>query len=649
MTSRVRNHVLEDKSRAELINALPEQWVVHDIHKDYGVDVQVEIFSIKGDRTGMKFYGQLKATDKNIEDDVLQIDREHIDYWLNHSDPVIIFRYFEAKRSFRWCWIHNIAWRLKPDSKSIDISRYLMDWDKEKSTKEIEDYLGGRRIALSPLNPPYRIAVIDAAQGASRAAGVVAELSNALGEDAFRFLINPASQSNFQIYLESKTVAVSYCGLPGVVFDVEESSVVNEHVSAALIGLFLCAHRYNRSEICGLMLTKALPRLYRAAGNSELIKSHLFTALIYSLGLERAVFFADPIIKGGEDPSANLTLFHLAAAKLASREENRDFYIKMLKQWSGDVLLESNKAMLSYNLGNALSHLGKWSEAREEYARALAAEPHYADRDYFWEEFGAANFEAGELQEAIECYQRAIALGASQYSHWKIGDAYFNLGQYKKAFDSFSIAFKDKELKLSDANQFLLQFVCNDLIVDWGINSQTLADITPEEISSIGSKPFSKSKEEFQGVIRPLIEKNAIDPLLNFNAGIFAARSGLPGMALIRHLVCALRQRADAEAWVNALLNAFNANMLTLMPLIAATAKFYCGGDFIRELERLISSSDCPHEMKTKFKEAILDMLSKIDDETPDSDKKVTLRVWTRSDSNSPPIVEEIAGSDTKK
>lgn len=174
MGNRPRNHILEELSLAHLRTVLPASWVIHPVVRDYGTDIQVELFSTDGDRTGIRFYGQVKATDKSVEGDSLQLDRSHIDYWLHHTDPVIIFRYFDSTKCLCWCWVHDIAWRLNPDKETLDVSSFLKYWDQERAPAEIRDHLDVRRSAVSPLIKPYRIAISDAQEGVRRPSSRVA-------------------------------------------------------------------------------------------------------------------------------------------------------------------------------------------------------------------------------------------------------------------------------------------------------------------------------------------------------------------------------------------------------------------------------------------------------------------------------------------
>ena len=62
---RHRTHLLEEESFFELKKKLPKEWVIREKPKDYGIDVEIEIFNSKGRYTGLVFWIQLKATDSD--------------------------------------------------------------------------------------------------------------------------------------------------------------------------------------------------------------------------------------------------------------------------------------------------------------------------------------------------------------------------------------------------------------------------------------------------------------------------------------------------------------------------------------------------------------------------------------------------------
>ena len=62
MATRSRSHVLEEISRRAFENIIPPEWLVRTQFPDYGLDIQVQIFSDEK-ATPYYFYVQLKATD----------------------------------------------------------------------------------------------------------------------------------------------------------------------------------------------------------------------------------------------------------------------------------------------------------------------------------------------------------------------------------------------------------------------------------------------------------------------------------------------------------------------------------------------------------------------------------------------------------
>jgi hypothetical protein len=269
LANRPRNHILEELSVAHLRSTLPQEWQISETTHDYGIDVQIEIFTKDGKRTGVKFNGQIKATDNSVIGDALQIDRSHIDYWLHHSDPVVIFRYHDSTKAFRWCWVDEIAWRLNTDSQTIEISSYLKEWDPQKSPTEIEGFLAMRRKAASLLAKPYKISVINAVQGSAGAAITAAEIEQILGRDDFRVLTNPDAQGDFQVIVDEKRIAVSYCGLPGVVCYLEPNAPAKDRAGAALMGVLLCSLRFDRERVTRALVDLTLPLLFETALQKE--------------------------------------------------------------------------------------------------------------------------------------------------------------------------------------------------------------------------------------------------------------------------------------------------------------------------------------------------------------------------------------------
>jgi hypothetical protein len=161
MPKRVRQHQLEDVSRSKFSLAIPRHWVCRDKNKDYGIDVEIEIFDNNGSATGLVFWVQLKATESNDASVIKNINLriESIQYYKSLEIPVLIVRYSEKLNRFYYRWAHEIdLFYAKKNAKSIRISFCKEDtWNKNSHIK-IEEYLDKiRAIKKGGINLPISV------------------------------------------------------------------------------------------------------------------------------------------------------------------------------------------------------------------------------------------------------------------------------------------------------------------------------------------------------------------------------------------------------------------------------------------------------------------------------------------------------------
>ena len=161
MPKRVRQHQLEDLSRSKFSLVVPRNWVCRDKNKDYGIDVEVEIFDNDGRATGLVFWAQLKATESNDESVIKNINLsiESIKYYKSLEIPVLIVRYSEKQNLFYYRWASEIdLFYAKKNAKSIRISFGKEDTWNKNSHIIIEEYLGKiRAIKKVGINLPISV------------------------------------------------------------------------------------------------------------------------------------------------------------------------------------------------------------------------------------------------------------------------------------------------------------------------------------------------------------------------------------------------------------------------------------------------------------------------------------------------------------
>ena len=529
--------------------------------------------------SGIRFYGQVKATDKDETDDLLRLDRSHFEYWSKHTDPVALFRYFDKTRQLRWCWLHDVDWLIKPGNESLDVAPLLKPWTLDISPAEVERHLHARRQALFiPLIPPYEITVEQLDTNNDAAPLIAAKIANAIQSKSFRVLPREIATGHFQLIVAPNKVASSYSGLPGFVFHHEEELAVDDLVQQSLLALFLCACRYEKILFARSLATLSAPVLYHAAGDELRLK--LFDALIFCLGLKQAVEIIAPLLAEEADSSLGWFMLSTTCAAASWRYGEAHSWSALLRQWLENPPVPENAGSFAYNLGNSLFSQGEWPDACDAYQSALANDPAYESRPYFWGEFGAAHFETGNYEEASRCYEKALLLEESPAHRWRLADSLFHSAEFAKACEQLRIALPNVTAQDQSYVELLL-LVCNELHSVWGLDSQTVTALDERDHQLLQRLTASMNEEEVISHLKPVIHKNAIDGRFNFDAGVFASQSGHPSIAGYRFLTCALRQRRDAEAWTNAILCAFNSKNSYLAILAAKAAHFYIGEEFL--------------------------------------------------------------------
>lgn len=122
---RTRNHVLEDISRRAFEAALPDEWVVRSIPKDYGIDTEVEVFE-NGQSTGSIFKVQLKSTETiKTQAPSQKISIGHLSYWLKLDVPVMIALFVKSTGAFYYRWASSHDPGIGGWSKQTTTVKYL--------------------------------------------------------------------------------------------------------------------------------------------------------------------------------------------------------------------------------------------------------------------------------------------------------------------------------------------------------------------------------------------------------------------------------------------------------------------------------------------------------------------------------------------
>lgn len=618
---RHRNHILETKSVTALKGTLPETWVVHDFPQDYGIDVQIEIFATDGNSTGLRVYGQLKATDKHENEDILSLDRDHFEYWAAHSDPVLLLRFFAGTGTFKWCWMHDIEWRIKPSVKSVDAAPHLILWNKEETPRVIEQLARLRKQAMHQQLPsPTTISIRNVSDGITGSLRLASLIESRLPPKSFRVLGEPESACHFDVLFEEKKLRVNFIGFPGFVVSSDDDCDIEYIADLAVAFIFLISCRYNRSSEARAIANHASATLLGTASGKFL--QLLFDGLFYSLGIDQAIALILGRASNKQDPVVWFNI-HASGYRTSKLHGQAEPWLKQLRTWADSPPYPGMAASAAYSAANSLAHANLWHEALGYYKLAGERDRSYFDRDYYWAELGAAHFETDNARAAAASYQKAFDINPTPADQWRLGDALFHCGRYESAYKNISDAVaSDKNL---GSYPRLVMAVCDELISTWGIKEQEIRPVEESVHNELMSLKEATSADEVILSLKPYLQICAIDSLSSFNAGHMANISDQPRLALYRFLTCALRQRGDTQAWACAIAAAFKAKETNLFVHILESAYFYIGEGLVDAvLKAFVIPAGLPDETTIEFQQKIIALIRAT---AKNPDNSVTMRI----------------------
>ncbi|MDR1341699.1 MAG: tetratricopeptide repeat protein [Prevotellaceae bacterium] len=116
-----------------------------------------------------------------------------------------------------------------------------------------------------------------------------------------------------------------------------------------------------------------------------------------------------------------------------------------VEHWKKALGIDSSKANLHYNLGNAYYDLGAKRQAIENFQKAVGINP--ADAAAY-SNMGIAYYDLDEKSRAIACFQKAIDVNPGYAAaYYNMGQAYRGLGSQSQALDYYQ-----KAARMGNAN-----------------------------------------------------------------------------------------------------------------------------------------------------------------------------------------------------
>ncbi|MCD6326537.1 DUF4365 domain-containing protein [bacterium] len=143
-------------------NMLPKAWVFREVAKDYGIDVEVEVFDENGNATGLVFLAQIKGTSKSSASGRrarLKIDR--IRHYNSLELPVLVVRSSENEGEVYVRWSRSIdLFYAKDGAKTYGVTfGEEHRWDGSKPQAIIRELRDMRRIRNPGFSLPLSFSI----------------------------------------------------------------------------------------------------------------------------------------------------------------------------------------------------------------------------------------------------------------------------------------------------------------------------------------------------------------------------------------------------------------------------------------------------------------------------------------------------------
>ena len=437
MPNRPQQHQLADISVTRFKALLPAAWVCREKDRDYGIDLEVEIFDEDGTSTGLLFYVQVRATDNvSLKDNVsMKLDQLH--YIESFESPTIIARYCRPTDTFYWIWSFNAFIQVgREDQKTVTLRFDEGDLWQSETHSQVVRTLSVRRTVKSP-NRKTNIYLIPHFNKLSTEQTFTCNRAIARVLESCRFFrihgsINDSLPIDIKISNERLSIFVDVAA--SVTYEIDESDL-SDMVSKILYGIVMLLERYQFDEqaeqISSYILSEELitnTRLLGAIAASTL-KSDPVAAVklavlntVHTIQDEAYAGFAHSLLSS-----------HLDHGERSYAIES--FYTHAIESISGED--KRSAAPILYSLANFQFSIGKMLQALQNFNKARKLYPAYEQKDYYLRELGALLFLSGKYRCALKLYKAAYDFSPTPKVILAYGDALLYTGNFSEARSKF--------------------------------------------------------------------------------------------------------------------------------------------------------------------------------------------------------------------
>lgn len=587
---RSRSHILEEESLFELKKILPTDWVIREKPKDYGIDVEVEIFTSKGKYTGIVFWIQLKATDsEKIKDHKsIRMQIEKIGQLASYELPVAIFRYNSNNKTFYFDWIirhRYLSSSSKKKSFNIEFQKHHL-WSKDSPNQIISFLESKKRFANNSFTFPIQGFINNINTPDKTTRKLSANISNNI---SLIEITRDRHSADIEINVLENRIVLNLSGSVGGSIGYKKSDLNDE----ALI--------YKAFKNCLILIlfqTDKDAELFKFINNHKLLDEiinhtgmlhYLMPKLIASeSGNHFTKEIVEHVFKSGNPISATIiqAIIFLSSKNIISQERVESYFNQII-----ELGLESeNDSLLAtsyYNFGGYYRGINVFDKALQYYNKAYKTDYSYLKRGYFCRELAGILFELDFFRLSAKLYTKASALEPDNiFLLATLGDAEFYSGNYEKALINFDDFLVKNSNQNHDKYEFSLKYtICKALVEileskTQKRNSKKLFEI----LQSLDEKELNSSDK-----LDELIEIDALNPIVwSYYSIVFLKEENLT-MLFLSSLIQAVLVKFDSKMWSYvSILTTYEDVPLELLNDIVNTAYFYCRERFISELQDMI-------------------------------------------------------------
>lgn len=601
MTQRIKTHQLEDFSRSKYSLAIPENWVMRDKDKDYGIDAEVEIFDDKGNATGLVYLVQLKATETSSVSVAKSIDLriETIKYFHSLDLPVLIVRYSKKDDLFFCKWAHEVdLYYAKKGAKTRRVTFTDEDiWNTESAEKTIKCLKRIRAIKSVTFSLPLPInmeTAIESIKGIPRA--VFLSTYRRLISEYSNLIVDQPNKEKALILarLDNNDLVVSLGSLNGCTFHnicrCKDEIFVDEVIMHVLLGSAASLVTIGHAETAARVLLDNKIKT-QFIDNLQLFASLLPKLMCTSRYGEIVDLVCEVIDSADENTIEAITTVSALAQLHSSSNEKNIKYQKLLEKCLEKDISRGEESLIGishYNLANHFHSRGMYRRSIQHYLKARKYEPKYLNQSYYFRELASVLFKSGRFFLSSKLYHISLEKGAPEIVKPLYADALMHAGYYQKSHDVFQ-EYLNSTNDMHD--EWILKKIClESLIKHTGVKEQSR-----KIAKAISIVDFTKAgSPDFERILNRAIELDNLCAIAWCNMGVLESKSEKHVEAASSLILCSLMQPKNIDAWVNATLCCLNIEVgIEILTLTVRTAYYFNKDDYLKILHNeLLSRTD---------------------------------------------------------